>query len=122
MSVTFDSYAWIEYFSGSTKGERVRRIVDDTGQIFTPSICLMEIVSKYIREGKPFADRADFIMSRSSIIDITKEISLLAAELKEKEKLPGVDALIYACARSRSSNLLTGDQHFRGKDGIDFLD
>lgn len=122
MSITFDSYAWIEYFSGSRKGARVKEFIDGEGQIFTPSLCLMEIKSKYMREKKPHAEQIEFICSRSSIVEINKEIALAASDIKESEALPGVDALIYAAAKSRRTKLLAGDRHFYGKKDIEFLE
>lgn len=122
MSITFDSYAWIEYFSGSEKGTKVKKILDSDEQIYTPSICLMEIKSKYMKEEKVHSDRLEFVVTRSTVLDITKEAALLAAEIKQNESLPGVDALIYAVAKLSNTKLLTGDKHFYGKRNVDFLE
>lgn len=122
MSITFDSYAWIEYFSGSGKGRKVKEYIDENGQIYTPSLCLTEIKAKYIREKKEYIERIEFMLSRSSIIEIGKEIALIAAEIKESESLPSIDAVVYAAAKSRDTTLLTGDMHFKGKKGIAFLE
>jgi len=121
MTVTFDSSAWIEYFAGSGKGRIVKKIVDGNENVFTPSICLMEIKSKYVREGYEFQDRIDFICSRSSIIDITKEIALMGAEMNNKHKLYTVDALIYAASQMQKSTLLTGDSHFKDLKNVKLL-
>ncbi len=122
MSISFDSYAWIEYFSGSAKGKTVRKIIETDEQIYTPSICLAEIKGKYLREKKAFGDRVEFILTRSTIIDITREMALMAADIREKEGLPTVDALIYSAAKAYKTKLLTGDKHFYGKDEIIFLE
>ena len=121
MVMTFDSYAWIEYFSGSEKGKKVKQIIDGNDQIYTPSVCLMEIKSKFIKEKKPYVEYLNSIMERSSITVLDADIALAAADIKEKEGLASVDALIYATALSKKTILLTGDQHFRGKKEVDFL-
>ena len=66
-TVTFDSSAWIEYFAGSSKGKIVKEYIDENANIFTPSICLMEIKNKYIREGHKFQEQIEFICNISSI-------------------------------------------------------
>ena len=46
-----DSYAWIEYFLGSYKGEKVGKIVEaEENELFTPSIVVAEVTSVASRE------------------------------------------------------------------------
>jgi predicted nucleic acid-binding protein len=47
--VVYDTYAWIEYFLGTSKGAQVKKLLDKGG--YTPSIVLAEISRKYFREG-----------------------------------------------------------------------
>lgn len=122
MIVTFDSSAWIEYFAGTKKGSKVKKYLDENSNIFTPSICLMEIKNKYIREGHKYQDRIKFICNISSIIDITKEIALHGADIKNKFDLYTVDALIYAASESKKSILLTGDHHFKNLKNVEILE
>ncbi len=121
MSITFDSWAWIEYFKGEAKGKGPNYYIESQEQIYTPAVCLMEIKAKYIHEGKPYKERLTFIEERSSTINIDKEISLEAATIKASEGLPSLDALIYACAKKVKTKLLTGDHHFEGKTNVEFL-
>ena len=121
MTVTFDSSAWIEYFAGSKKGKNVKKIVDSAENIITPSICLMEIKNKYLRDGHEFQDRIDFICSISLIIDIDKDIAVKGADIKNIHKLYTVDALIYSAAQLQKSTLLTGDSHFKDLKDVELL-
>lgn len=119
MSVTFDSSAWIEYFSGSDLGFQVKKYVDTMEIIYTPAIDLHEIKSKYIKENKKWKNRIEFICERSLLVDINSEIALLAADMKTKYGLYSIDALIYASAQMMKSKLLTKDNYFRNlKDVI----
>jgi len=45
--VVYDTYAWIEYFLGSSKGVKVKELLKKGG--YTPSIVLAEISRKYLR-------------------------------------------------------------------------
>ena len=113
MTVTFDSSAWIEYFAGSEKGNRVNQVLESKEPILTPSVCLLEIKNKYLQEKQQFQARIEFICVNSSIINIDENIALLGADIKHTHKLYTIDALIYASAQVHKSTLLTGDSHFK---------
>lgn len=120
-TVTIDSSAWIEYFAGTLKGEIVKKYIDENTNIFTPSICLMEIKNKYMREEHKFQDQIEFICNISSIIDINKEIALNGAEIKSKFNLYTIDAIIYASSQIKKSILLTCDHHFKDLKNVEIL-
>ena len=120
-TVTFDSSAWIEYFAGTAKGNIVKKYIDENVNILTPSICLMEIKDKYIREGHEFQEQIDFICNISSIVDITKEISLKAADIQNQFNLYSIDAIIYALSQIKKSSLLTCEKDFMGLKNIELL-
>ncbi|MBU4373748.1 MAG: hypothetical protein KJ714_04765 [Euryarchaeota archaeon] len=44
-----DSFAWMEYFMGTQKGEKVKRFLDDDMQLYTSPIVIAEIYSKSLR-------------------------------------------------------------------------
>lgn len=121
-TVTFDSSAWIEYFAGTPKGKIVKKYIDENANIFTPSICLMEIKNKYIREGHKFQEQIEFICNISSIIDISKEIALKGADIKNQFNLYTIDAIIYALSQIKKSILLTSDHHFKDLKNIEVLE
>lgn len=122
MTVTFDTSAWIEYFSGSELGLIVKQYVDRTDTIYTPAIDLMEIKNKYLRENKRWKNRLTFISERSIVIDINSKIALNAADIKNKIGLYSIDALIYASAQMMKSPLLTKDKHFKGLKDVTILE
>jgi predicted nucleic acid-binding protein len=118
---TFDSWAWVEYFRGSRAGEEVKRLLEGGEVLFTPSICLAEIRAKYLRVGRDPSERLGFIKSRTSVIGVDARVAEAAAKLKLEFGLHLVDAIILSCARSSGSDLVTGDRHFRGLQGVVML-
>ncbi|MBI5254067.1 MAG: type II toxin-antitoxin system VapC family toxin [Euryarchaeota archaeon] len=110
----FDSFAWVEYFAGTERGTKVKKIVDGSEVIYTPAICLTEIKAKYLREGRDPSERLGFIESRSLILAIDREVALKAGEVKINHKLHTTDALIYSCALIKKCEVVTGDPHFKG--------
>ena len=125
MNIVVDSYAWIELFLGSEKGEKVQQIMLSAEEVRTPDIVLAEISRKYQREKfneKRLMSRLEIIGSTSLVTPVTTTIALRAGrayfELTEKAKRerrrsPSLfDAIVLATAREHDSKVLTGDQHF----------
>jgi hypothetical protein len=50
---------------GSERGAKVRNYVDGSEPLYTPSICLTEIKSRYLRDGKDPEARIKFVVERS---------------------------------------------------------
>jgi predicted nucleic acid-binding protein len=117
----FDSFAWIEYFKGSTKALVIRKYVEGGVPIYTPSVCLTEIKNKYLVEGKDPEKRVSFVVERSLIINIDSKIALNAADLKKNHGLHTLDALIYASAQSKKLPLVTGDGHFNKLSQVEMM-
>jgi len=118
---TFDSWAWVEYFRGSRAGAEVKALLEGREVLFTPAVCLAEIRAKYLREGHDPADRIRFIKSRTSVINVDAAVAEQAGDLKIREGLHMVDAIILACAQARNSDLMTGDKHFQGIPNVVML-
>jgi len=116
-----DSFAWIEYFTGSKRGSKVREYIDGEGPIYTPSICLTEIKSRYLKEGKDPTNRINLILDRSLIIPIEQNVALAAADVKQKHKLHTIDAIIYASSQLKKLTLVTGDQHFQDLPNVEII-
>ena len=118
---TLDSFAWIEYFAGSKKGEKVRIYIEGGEPLYTPAVCLTEIKWRYLREGREPTDEINFITERSLITPLNRDIALLAADIKQKHKLHTIDAIIYASSQIKKQTLVTGDQHFKGLPDVEMI-
>lgn len=116
-----DSFAWMEYFMGTLKGEKVKRFVDDDLQLYTSPIVIAEIYSKSLRTDGKAEERKDFILKRCAVVLLDENIAVEAAKIhaESKVKIPDfglADAIILASARSRKIKVLTGDPHFKNFD------
>ncbi len=125
VKVVVDSYAWIEIFAGTAKGENAINVMNDAEQLYTPDVVLAEIARKYRREGFDRAvveKRLDRIAEASQIISIDNKVALASAyaffDLREEAKRKGIgepglfDAIILGTTRAISGKVLTGDPHF----------
>ena len=134
MNLVVDSYAWIELFLGTAKGERTRRLISEADEIRTPDIVLAEISRKYHREEldpQSLRARLETISSTTIVTGIDMDLAVrtgpIYLELVKKAKRgrlnsPSLfDAIILATAREYDSSVVTGDEHFRGLPETIFL-
>lgn len=113
-----DASAWLEYLDGSTKGEGIRKRFEKA-QLYTPAICLAEIIARMIRRGFSPEIAKIAVPARSTVVAIDGNIGItggtLYAELrKERPKIALSDALTLAIARKLGAKVLTCDNDFRG--------
>lgn len=122
-----DTYAWVEYFSGSEEGLVVKRLIE-SARIHTSIISIAELSDKYHREGlsDDWEDRYKFIISKSNIFQISMEIAKNAGPkkwmLKESTKEIGLaDAIIVETAYQNKLTIVSGDPHFKNLENSLFL-
>ncbi len=126
MKIVIDSYAWIELFIGSAKGTKIKELLEEAEEIYTPGTVLAEIARKYVRDGideKTVDERLQLICSSSNITPIDAETAIESArcylelaKVAKRSKLnaPSLfDAIVLGTSRLLKSKVLTGDEHFR---------
>lgn len=116
-----DTWAWIEYFKGTRKGQRVRELMDAEAVLYTSPMVLAEVQSKFTRTAGPedAERRVRYIQAQSAVVEHTAELGIAAGALHAQLKatVPGfgmADAFVLAAARSRGVRVVTGDPHFGG--------
>ncbi len=133
--IVVDTYAWVEFFLGTEKGEVVKRLIFETDEVYTPDIVLAELARKYVREGveeSEVAKRVKAVEDVSTIVPVDHEAALLTAkaylELVEHARALGLkkkpslaDAVVLAQARRLKARVVTGDPHFRGLPEVIWL-
>ncbi|MDD5616224.1 MAG: hypothetical protein PHH85_08480 [Candidatus Methanoperedens sp.] len=63
-----DTYAWVEYFTGSKRGEKVKKIIENENNvILTPECCLAELKGWAIRESMDFEELYSIVRKVSDI-------------------------------------------------------
>lgn len=129
MKYVIDSYAWIEYFMGTERGRKAKIVLDSREhEKLTPSICVAEVYAKALKlEGEQGAEnRRAFMKIRSAFHPLDENIAVQAAKLDviQKKTVKGwglADSIVLATARSTGSFVLTGDKHFEGIEGVEFI-
>jgi len=131
LRIVVDTYAWIELFIGSNKGEIVREAIAKANEVFVPDIVLTEIARKYLREGESeevVRQRIEWVTDIARIVAIDENTAMLSGivymELVEKSKVEGTskpglaDAIVLATTRTLEAKVVTGDKHFKGLNEV----
>ena len=126
MKIVIDTYAWIELLIGSERGNKVKELMENAEEVYTPSTVLAETARKFLREGtdeKTINTWLEIITTASVITQIDSVTALEAAkcllELSQQAKIskqntPSLfDAIVYATARINQCKIITGDEHFK---------
>jgi len=127
MLYIIDSYAWIEYFIGSTKGEILKKLFSNQANTFlTLPCCLGEIKGWALREQRNFTDLLTIIRANSTIPPLNDDDWIKAAEARftQRKKRKGfgfIDAVILVKQQELSCKVITGDAHFKGLKDVIFL-
>jgi len=111
-----DSFAWVEYFLGSKKGEKVKGFIE-SNKCITPTIVVAELSAKYSSDEKDFADKLKFIKFNTNIAVLNEEIASLSGKIrirerKTKKDFGMADSIIYATALAYDAKVISGDPHF----------
>ncbi|MGQ0797904.1 MAG: PIN domain-containing protein [Methanobacteriota archaeon] len=125
-SYVIDSYAWIEYLDGTDRGARVARILEGRLERYTPTPVVAEVTSKALRTGRDAGVAWAAMKTLSIVLPLDAEAArstgaLHATYRKRISDFSLTDAVLLAFARRLDARILTGDPHFQGMRGIDFI-
>ena len=125
MRVLFDTYAWVEYFLGTTKGKIVEKILEQN-EVLTAVIVLIELSCKAARERLNFNKQLEFIKAKSLILDIGEKVKTKTGSvyLKMRSKIKDfglIDSIILATSMIEMADIVTGDKHFRDLKNVKYL-
>ena len=115
MNLMLDTYAIIELFRGSEKGEHVRRLLEKEAEIFISVLSLYETGTVLEREigRKRSREYLSSIEIHFVVVDLDREIALNAVKIRSNFKLPAIDCMVYSSARMKNAAVVSGCKHFR---------
>jgi len=120
-----DSSAWIEYFRGSDKGEKVKSLIEEES-VAISIFGIAEIADKLEHEGKNLNEHLGFIKNAAAILPLTFSSAVLAGKLKNKyrvtkQKFCLGDAIHLATAQEEDCIFITADTDFSGIENVRLL-
>jgi predicted nucleic acid-binding protein len=118
-----DSSGWVEYFAKRSNARFFIPPVQDLENLLVPSICIYEVFKRLTLDmGEEDALQAVGIMSYGHIIELDRKIAIDAAQIALELKLAMADSIILATAHTNGATLWTQDAHFKGMEGVKFIE
>jgi predicted nucleic acid-binding protein len=118
-----DSSGWLEYFVGGENAPFFAPAIQDVENVVVPTVSIYEVFKRtLIEKSRTDALEAVAIMYDGKVVDLDREIALMAADLSFELKLPMADSIILATARAYDATLWTQDEHFKDIDGVKYIE
>ena len=120
-----DTSAWIEFFEGSKRGEKVKEILEKE-ICYTSIASIAEIVNWSYNERQNKEFLINTVEDLSLVVDLNKDIVILAGKLnferkKVNKKWGMLDSFILATGLHYSLKILAKDSDFRDVDSVEML-
>jgi predicted nucleic acid-binding protein len=118
-----DSSGWLEYFINGKNADFFAPVIENTAEVIVPTISLFEVFKRVlIEKNRDDALEAVAMMKDGRVVDLDDNLALVAAELSYELKLPLADSIILATARAHNATLWTQDEHFKGIEGVKYIE
>jgi predicted nucleic acid-binding protein len=128
MRFIIDSYAWVEYFLGSKKGEVVNELFSNQeNEFITVDCCLAEIHGWVLREKQNFEKFLTVIRANSDLMKLSEQNWIDAGkerfEQRKNQKDFGlIDSALVAKQKELNCKIVSSDKHFKNLKDVVFLD
>jgi len=118
-----DSSGCVEYLANGINAKFFTPPVQDLEKLLVPSICLYEVFKRLVLDSwEENALQAVGIMSYGHIIELNRKIAIDAARISLELKLAMADSIIFATAHEYDATLWTQDAHFKGMEGVKYIE
>ena len=117
-----DSSGWLEYFADDKNSDFFAPVIEDTENLIVSTINIYEVFKSILQQrDENDVIQAAAVMQQALVIDVTAAVSLLAAGISYKKKLPMADSLILATVKSMDAILWTQDSDFIGIPDVRYV-
>jgi predicted nucleic acid-binding protein len=117
-----DSSCWLEYLIGTEIGVAVAPAIEKLDELIVPTITLYEVYKKLLAEkDEKYALDVVSYMQAGTVIELNAGLSLSAAQISRKYKLPMADSIIYATSLRYSAIIFSCDKHFKDIPDIQYF-
>ncbi len=112
-----DSSVWLEILTDGPRAAKCHKILQNK-PLRVPTLVLHEVYKKLcVRAGESLALEGVASLCQYEVLNLTREVAILAGDLCLSEKIRMADGMVLAHARLLNDTLVTLDHDFVGKDG-----
>lgn len=120
--IVVDSSGWLEYLTDGPLASEFARRLRQPAAVLTPAVVVYEVYKHARRlRGEEAAIDAVAALRKTTIIPMTEEVALVAADLSIEHKLAMADAIVLATARLNEAEVMTSDADFSGIPGVIYV-
>lgn len=124
--VLLDTSAWVEYFTSTEKGKKVKELFYQNIGVYTCPITLAEISVWCYKNNENPGQYIQKIRKLSILLELTEDIlvasgRIYSSERKKKSKISLIDCIIYNSARFHGLKLWTKDKDFEGLVDVELI-
>lgn len=117
-----DSSGWLEYFADGPNANKFSIPLKDFSDLVVPTISIYEVFKVVLKErGEDDALQATTSMRQGIVVNLTPEISILAAKRSLDCRLPMADSIILATAQFYEAVIWTQDDDFEGMKSVKYF-
>ncbi len=118
-----DSSAWLSYFAADGNADQFSVAIEKTNKLVVPSITIMEVFKNILRQrNEESALAAVAHMQQGQVINLDENLTIGAAVIGIKFKLPLADSIIYATAQKYNAIVWTQDADFAGLENVQYFE
>ena len=127
MIYIIDTYAWIEYLNGSSKGKILRKLFESAEDKFiTMECCLSELAGYSLKTNQDFESMLEIVKINSIILPVLAKNWLEAARIKDelRKNRPHfglIDAILVSKRKELKCKLISGDDHFKNLKDVVYI-
>ena len=116
--ILVDSSGWIEYFTDGPLADEFAPYLENLAEVVTPTIAIFEVYRVIRRQrSEEAATAAVAQMQKTTVVDLDQFLALSAADVSIDHGLAMANAIVYATARTKGVDMVTGDADFAGLSG-----
>jgi predicted nucleic acid-binding protein len=119
MMYIIDTFAWVEYFRGTPKGEILKKTFwEKNSRHITMECCIAELIGYCLRNSKDFRRVIEVVKTNSILLPVTQPLWIGAAKTRFhlRKRIPNfglVDAILAAKQQELKCRIISGDPHFK---------
>jgi predicted nucleic acid-binding protein len=117
-----DSSGWLEFFADGPNAKFFATPLENVDELVVPTISIYEVFKSILRQRDESAGlQGVALMKQGQVIDLTTNISMMAAKLSLAHNIPMSDSIILSTGRHYQATVWTQDADFKGLDGVNYV-
>ena len=117
-----DSCGWLEFFADGPNAKFFATPLENIDELVVPTISIYEVFKSILRQRDESAGlQVVALMKQGQVIDLTTDISMMAAKLSLEHNIPMADSIILSTAHYYQATVWTQDADFKGIKGVKYI-